>query len=70
MFDAVNWQGNLHRILVVARHARGPSAQWLDNFSEGAPALAPLLFPKLVLLAGIGLWVWGRELPVRDAAGS
>jgi hypothetical protein len=37
--------GNLH----------GPSAQWRDNFIHGAPAMAPLLFPNLVLLAAIGL---------------
>jgi hypothetical protein len=27
-----------------------------DNFVYGAPPLAPLLFPNLVLLAGLGLW--------------
>ena len=56
--------GLLGFYLHTAANLRGPSARWLDNFIEGAPALAPLLFPNLVLLAGIGLWVWGRELPV------
>jgi hypothetical protein len=42
---------------------RGPSPYWLDNFIHGAPALAPLLFPNLVLLAGLGLWVLARHLP-------
>jgi hypothetical protein len=32
----------------------GPS--WWDNVVYGAPVLAPLLFPNLVLLALIGLW--------------
>jgi hypothetical protein len=62
--------GLLGFYLHTAANLRGPSAQWLDNFIEGAPALAPLLFPNLVLLAGIGLWVWGRELPVPDTAGA
>jgi hypothetical protein len=62
--------GLLGFYLHTAANLRGPSTRWLDNFIEGAPALAPLLFPNLVLLAGIGLWVWGRELPVPDAAGA
>jgi hypothetical protein len=42
---------------------RGPSSHMLDNFIHGAPAMAPLLFPNLVLLAGIGLWVLLTEHP-------
>jgi hypothetical protein len=53
--------GLLGFYLHTAANLRGPSAEWLDNFIEGAPALAPLLFPNLVLLAGIGLWAWGRD---------
>ena len=34
----------------------GPSPDWFDNFIFGAPALAPMLFPNLALLCGIGLW--------------
>jgi hypothetical protein len=41
----------------------GPSPSLFDNFIYGAPALAPLLFPNLVLLAFLGLWVWWRQLP-------
>jgi hypothetical protein len=41
---------------------RGSSPDWFENFVHGAPALAPLLFPNLVLLAGIGLWVLGKHL--------
>jgi hypothetical protein len=35
----------------------------MDKFVYGAPALAPLLFPNLALLAGIGLFVLHRHLP-------
>lgn len=34
----------------------GPSLNWKTNFIHGAPPLAPLLFPNLVLLCLIGLW--------------
>jgi hypothetical protein len=34
----------------------GPSPHMLDNFVYGAPSMAPLLFPNLVLLTFIGLW--------------
>ncbi len=47
----------------VAANLRGPSPQWFDNFVHGTPALAPLLFPNLVLLAAIGLWELGQHLP-------
>jgi hypothetical protein len=36
---------------------RGPSPDTFDNFVFGAPALAPMLFPNLALLCGLGLWV-------------
>ncbi len=47
----------------TAANLRGPSPSLFDNFIYGAPALAPLLFPNLVLLAFIGLWVWWGQLP-------
>jgi hypothetical protein len=40
----------------------GTSPHWLDNFIHGAPAMAPLLFPNLVLLAGLGLWILGMGM--------
>ena len=40
----------------------GPSESVLDNFVYGAPSLAPLLFPNLVLLASIGLWTLRRHV--------
>ena len=47
----------------VAANLHGPSTRVWDNFLFGAPALAPLLFPNLVLLAAIGLWVLRKQLP-------
>jgi hypothetical protein len=41
----------------------GPALRMWDNFISGAPAMAPLLFPNLGLLAGIGLWTLGEHLP-------
>jgi hypothetical protein len=35
---------------------RGPSLHAFDNFLYGAPPLAPLLFPNLVVLGMIALW--------------
>jgi hypothetical protein len=41
----------------------GPATQMRDNFLCGAPAFAPLLFPNIAVLAGLGLWAMGRSLP-------
>jgi hypothetical protein len=48
---------NLHR----------PGATLFEKTIYGAPPMAPLLFPNLVLLAFIGLWAWRRHLPVTGA---
>ena len=40
----------------AAANLRGPSTQPFKNFVYGAPPLAPLLFPNLMLLGMIGLW--------------
>src|SRR5262245_24067585 len=54
-------------LLGFALHSRanlhGPSPDTFDNFVFGAPALAPMLFPNLALLCGIGLWVLRDHLP-------
>jgi hypothetical protein len=50
----------------TAANLQGPAPRWLDNFIFGAPALAPLLFPNLVLLAAIGLWTLAREAGARS----
>jgi hypothetical protein len=41
----------------LASIARQPGARWLERISSGAPILAPLLFPSLVILGLIGLYV-------------
>lgn len=43
-------------ILHAQGNLRGPSIHPFDNFIYGAPPMAPLLFPNLVLLGFIGLW--------------
>jgi hypothetical protein len=48
-------------------HARadfyGPSKSLFENVLNGAPPMAPLLLPNLVLLGLIALWTYGRSLP-------
>jgi hypothetical protein len=54
-------------LLGFALHTRanlhGPSLDRFDNFVYGAPALAPMLFPNLALLCGLGLWVLRDHVP-------
>ena len=42
--------------LLTMSNLRGPSVHAFDNFIYGAPPMAPLLFPNLVVLGIIGLW--------------
>jgi hypothetical protein len=43
-------------ILHAAANLRGPSVHPFDNFIYGAPPMAPLLFPNLMVLGIIALW--------------
>jgi hypothetical protein len=43
-------------VLHAAGNLRGPSIHPFDNFIYGAPPMAPLLFPNLMVLGIIGLW--------------
>jgi len=43
-------------ILHASANLRGPSIHAFDNFIYGAPPMAPLLFPNLMVLGIIGLW--------------
>jgi hypothetical protein len=55
--------------LHAAGIARQPAASWLEKILSGAPPMAPLLFPNLAVLAGIGVFVLSRsfdELPEND----
>lgn len=54
--------------LHTGANLHGPSGSWWNNFIYGAPALAPLLFPNLVVLAGMGLWILARKTDSSPAA--
>lgn len=43
-------------VLHAERNLRGPSIHVFDNLIYGAPPMAPLLFPNLVVLGFMGLW--------------
>lgn len=43
-------------VLHASGNLRGPSIHAFDNFIYGAPPMAPLLFPNLMVLGIIGLW--------------
>jgi hypothetical protein len=49
--------------------AQQPAASWFEKMLTGAPPMAPLLFPNLALLAGIGLWVLHSMLTTFERAG-
>jgi hypothetical protein len=50
-------------VLHLGANLRGPSIHAFDNFIYGAPPLAPLLFPNLMILGLIALW----QLGIRNA---
>jgi hypothetical protein len=54
-------------LLGFALHLRadiyGVGPSFFDRVVYGAPVFAPMLFPDLVALAGIGLWVLYQRLP-------
>jgi hypothetical protein len=52
----------LHAVAV----ARQPASAWFEKLLAGAPPLAPLLFPNLVVLGAIGLWVLHLEMADRQ----
>jgi hypothetical protein len=43
-------------VLHTMGNLKGPSVHPFDNFIYGAPPMAPLLFPNLMVLGIIGLW--------------
>jgi hypothetical protein len=50
----------------LAANLQGPSRQMLQNFIDGAPPFAPLLFPNLMVLALIALWTLDPAQSVKD----
>lgn len=51
----------------AAADFEGPSSSAFENIVHGAPPLAPMLFPNLVLLGLIALWVLSKHLPDSEA---
>jgi len=49
--------GVLGAVLHLLADLEGPSSKMFENIVHGAPPFAPLLFPNLVLLSLIALWV-------------
>ncbi|HKV41756.1 MAG TPA: hypothetical protein VJX67_21310 [Blastocatellia bacterium] len=47
---------------------RGPGRSVFENVVNGAPLLAPLLFPNLVVLSLIAIWELAKHLPEREKA--
>jgi len=43
-------------VLHASSNLHGPSVHPFQNFVCGAPPMAPLLFPNLIVLRVIGLW--------------
>ena len=58
-------------VLHTMGNLQGPSVHAFDNFIYGAPPMAPLLFPNLMVLGVIGLWhLRNHEEYMRERAGS
>ncbi|HET9833681.1 MAG TPA: hypothetical protein VFP91_18295 [Vicinamibacterales bacterium] len=49
-------------VLHSAADLRQPGVTLFERILSGAPPMAPLLFPNLVLLAAIALWTWAPHL--------
>lgn len=47
----------------LAADLDGPAPALFENIVFGAPIMAPLLFPNLVLLAFLGLYVLDKRIP-------
>ena len=56
-------------VLHTMGNLQGPSTHAFDNFIYGAPPMAPLLFPNLMLLGLIGLWQLRKKAGGGDAGG-
>ena len=54
-------------VLHVSADLREPGTTLFERVLAGAPPMAPLLFPNLVVLGLIALWALARHLPESDA---
>jgi hypothetical protein len=59
--------GLLGFVLHAAADLRQPGLTLFERVLNGAPPMAPLLFPNLVLLAEIALWTWAPHLQNRHS---
>ena len=59
--------GILGFLFHAASVARQPAATWFEKILSGAPPMAPLLLPNLVVLATIALWVLDRWMLASSA---
>jgi hypothetical protein len=59
------WGFGLHTL----GNLRGPSVHVFENFVYGAPPMAPLLFPNLMILGLIGLWQLRNNESYLDGGG-
>jgi hypothetical protein len=59
--------GLLGFVLHVKADVYGPGPTLFDRAVYGAPVFAPMLFPDLVILAGIGLWVLDKRLRLQPS---
>jgi len=57
-------------VLHTMGNLEGPSIHAFDNFIYGAPPLAPLLFPNLMVLGIIGLWQLRNKVGAEAVANS
>ncbi len=61
--------GVLGFVFHLAAVARQPAASWFEKVLSGAPPMAPLLLPNLVVLAAIALWVLDDSSILIDESG-
>jgi hypothetical protein len=57
-------------VLHTMGNLEGPSIHAFDNFIYGAPPMAPLLFPNLMVLGIIGLWQLRKKVGAEALANS
>ncbi len=57
-------------VLHAMENLRGPSVHPFDNFIYGAPPMAPLLFPNLMVLGVSALWQVRRVAADSGTGGS
>lgn len=55
--------------LHAAAILRQPGAAFLERILAGAPPMAPMLFPNLVILGWIALWTLARHTPLEPRRG-